>query len=238
MLHVASRVARDTRAPFRQTLSDWGGFVGHVAIAALIVVRAPAISLFLLPSIVHMLLAAWSFLIRDRPRAQLQDPVGRALAYVTAYGMLLFVQIAAAFRPEWLVPTTDTRLLAVGAVCGLAGVLLEIWAIWHLRRAFATEPAARRLVRTGPYRLSRHPIYTGGCLAMLGLLLTRPTITLGLALAAWLICTRLRIKYEEAILLDAFPEYADYQCHVGVVIPRRTASDANVSGLSSISPLL
>src|SRR5688572_12371122 len=89
-----SGINERTQAWHRHTLSDWGGFVGHAGIAVLIVVRAPAVSLFYLPSIVHMLLAAWSFLIRDQPRAQLHDPIGRTLAYVTAYGMLLFAQIA------------------------------------------------------------------------------------------------------------------------------------------------
>jgi protein-S-isoprenylcysteine O-methyltransferase Ste14 len=222
LIDARSRIHSSVRTRLRHSLSDWGGFVGHAAIAVTFVVRAPDLTLFYLPSIVHMLLVAWSFLIRERPRAQLRNPVGRVLAYVTAYGMLLFVQVASTLRPEWILPTSDTRLLVAGSLCALAGILLEISALWHLRRSFATEPAARQLVRTGPYCFTRHPIYVGGGLATIGLLMTRPTLVLASTVVVWLVCTRLRIGYEETILLDAFPEYADYQCRVGV-IPRRAA---------------
>ena len=92
--------------------------------------------------------------------------------------------------------------------------------MWHLRFSFATEPAARRLVKTGPYRLARHPIYCGGCLAYIGLLMTHPTVPLAIALTGWAVCIGMRMRYEEAILTQAFPEdYADYRRRVGALVP-------------------
>ncbi len=169
----------------RRRASDWVGFFGHLAIAVLTVVRTPTLTLFLLPGIVHMMVAAGSFLVRDTPQRKEQDPVGRIVSYAGGFGVFGFVQFATSFRPEWLAVTDNAGLGLIGIALGFVGIFIEIWAVWHLRFSFATEPAARRLVTTGPYRLARHPIYSGGCLAYIGLLMSHPTVPLAIALT-WL----------------------------------------------------
>jgi protein-S-isoprenylcysteine O-methyltransferase Ste14 len=189
-------------------------------VAVLTVVRAPTLTLFLLPGIVHMLVAAGSFLVRDQPRKREQNPVGRMVSYAGGFGVYAFVQYASFARPEWLALTTSAGLGLTGFAFGFLGVFIEIWAVWHLRFAFATEPAARRLVTTGPYRLARHPIYSGACLAYLGLILSHPTWPLALTLAGWAVCMVARMRYEEAILTQAFPEeYAEYRRRVSAIVP-------------------
>lgn len=202
----------------RRRASDWAGFVGHLGVAVVIVVRTPSLTLFLLPSIVHMLIAAGSFLVRDEPRRREQELIARFAAYAGGFGIFILTQFASVFRPEWLALTTNAWLGLTGFALGLTGIFIEIWAVWHLRFAFATEPAARRLVMTGPYRLARHPIYSGACLSYLGLLMTHPTIPLALALLGWVVCIRLRMRYEEAILTSAFPDYAEYRRRVGALV--------------------
>jgi len=207
----------DIAAASRRRASDWIGFLGHIGIAVVTVVRTPALSLFILPPIIHMVLAGGSFLVRDTPRKKEQSPAGRIVSYAGGFGMFAFIQFATVFKPEWLVVTDVAALGAIGILCGLMGLFVEIWAIWHLRFSFATEPAARRLVLSGPYRFARHPIYSGACVANLGLLLTRPTPALAIALAGWAICIGFRMRYEEAILTSAFAEYADYKRRVGAL---------------------
>ena len=199
--------------------SDWAGFLGHFAVAALTVVRTPSLSLFLLPGIVHMLVAAGSFLVRDTPRKKEQDPIGRIVSYAGGFGVFGFVQIASFVRPDWLETTDNPYLGLTGFALGIAGVFLEIWAVWHLRFAFATEPAARRLITSGPYRFARHPIYCGGCLAYAGLLMSHPTVPLALVLVGWAICIRMRMRFEETIMTQAFPDYAVYRRRVGALVP-------------------
>jgi len=205
---------------YARRASDWVGFAGHLAVAIMMAVRAPSLTIFLLPPVIHMLFAAGSFLIRDRPQRVEQHLRGRMVSYVGAFGMFAFVTVASMARPEWLVMTTNTTAVLIGVVLGLLGLGVEIWAIWHLKFAFATEPAARRLVTTGPYRLVRHPIYTGGCLAYVGLLITRPTLPVAIALVIWAICMRLRMRYEEAILSSVFPAYVDYRARVSAIVPK------------------
>lgn len=182
-------------------------------------IRTPALTLFVLPSYVHMLLAAGSFLIRDQPRRLEQNVWARIVAYAGGFGVFAFVQCASAFKPEWLVVTSNPGVGLAGIALALIGTFLEIWAVCHLRFAFSTEPAARRLVTSGPYRLARHPIYSGACLVYLGLLLTHPTMAVVMALLAWGMCIRFRMRYEETILTQAFPEYEEYRRRVGALVP-------------------
>jgi len=203
----------------RRRASDWIGFAGHLGVAVLTVVRTPTLTLFLLPGIVHMMVAAGSFLVRDTPPRKEQDPFARIVSYAGGFGVFGFLQFATSFQPDWLGVTDNASLGLTGYALGFLGVFLEIWAVWHLRFAFATEPAARRLIMTGPYRLARHPIYTGGSLAYLGLLMSHPTLPLALTLAGWGVCIGLRIRFEEAILTKAFPDYVEYRRRVGALMP-------------------
>jgi protein-S-isoprenylcysteine O-methyltransferase Ste14 len=203
----------------RRRVSDWFGCFGHLAIAAVMIVQAPALTLFLMPAIIHMVFAGGSFLIRDRPRRLEQNLMGRVVSYAGGFGVFAFVQFASFVKPEWLTVTSNPMLGLTGIALGILGVAIEIWAIWHLKFAFATEPAARRLVTTGPYQFARHPIYSGGCLAYAGLFLTRPTIVIAVVLLGWAFCIRMRMQYEEAILESVFPSYADYRRRVGAIGP-------------------
>lgn len=217
---VPDPLAQDlARERHTRRISDWLGCVGHLAVAAIMVVRAPALTLFILPSIIHMVFAAGSFLVRDRPQRLERDWFGRFVSYAGGFGVFAFIQIASLARPEWLVPTTNPVTGLIGVLLGIVGVSIEIWAIWHLKFAFSTEPAARRLVTTGPYRLARHPIYSGSCIAYVGLLMTRPTMPVALVLFGWAVCVRLRMRYEEAILTSAFPAYEEYRRRVGAIGP-------------------
>jgi protein-S-isoprenylcysteine O-methyltransferase Ste14 len=228
---LAAHVPFSTRT---RRASDWLGFIGHLAIAVITVVRTPSLTVFILPPVIHMLFAAGSFLVRDQPQRVEQNLIGRAVSYVGAFGMFAFVLFASMFKPEWLTMTVSPSLGVIGVLLGMLGLGLEIWAIWHLKFAFATEPAARRLVTTGPYRWSRHPIYTGGCMAYVGLLITRPTLPIAIALVVWAICMRLRMRYEEAILSSVFPAYADYRQRVSAIVPGFYASSTH-STTTSIS---
>jgi protein-S-isoprenylcysteine O-methyltransferase Ste14 len=222
----------DSVSPGRRA-SDWAGFVGHLAIAVVTVVRTPALSLFLLPPIIHMVVAAGSFLIRDSPVKKENDVFARAMAYAGAFGLFAFAQLAVSFKPEWLALTTNAGVGLLGVLLGLVGLSIEIWSIWHLRFAFATEPAARRLVVSGPYRYARHPIYAGAVLSNVGLLMTRPTLAVACAVAVWAVCIAFRMRYEEAILTSAFPEYASYRQQVGALGPRPSLAERAASGSAS-----
>jgi protein-S-isoprenylcysteine O-methyltransferase Ste14 len=83
-----------------------------------------------------------------------------------------------------------------------------------------TRKADHRVVDTGPYRLVRHPIYTGLIAAMIATALLRPGL-FGIAGVA-LIALSFVIKYrlEERFLMEELgPEYAAYRKRVPALVP-------------------
>jgi protein-S-isoprenylcysteine O-methyltransferase Ste14 len=95
--------------------------------------------------------------------------------------------------------------LASWGLVGLtaAGFAFCWWARLHLGRlwsGFASRKADHRIIDTGPYRLVRHPIYTGLLAALLAMTLLKGTgaAALGFALAA--IGLALRAQLEERFL--------------------------------------
>src|SRR6266404_3470021 len=101
------------------------------------------------------------------------------------------------FRPEahygWLgarfVPASDATEW-IGVVLTAAGVAIAFWARWHLGANWSgvvTLKEGHELIRTGPYRNIRHPIYTGILLAFFGTMVATGEVRGLLAVAiAWL----------------------------------------------------
>ncbi len=69
----------------------------------------------------------------------------------------------------------------------------------------------QKIIDTGPYRIVRHPMYTGGLLLML---FTPLALGSYWAMIPFFVCTIsalvLRIVNEEKLLIANFPEYSDY----------------------------
>ena len=105
-----------------------------------------------------------------------------------------------------------TVLVACGAVVAAWGVLTFV----RSRTAIIPHRPASRLVESGPYRLTRNPMYTGFTIAYVGLafLLNAgwPLLVLPFALYA---LYHFVIRREERYLADAFgAEYSSYRQRV------------------------
>ncbi|WP_035805028.1 methyltransferase family protein [Kitasatospora mediocidica] len=111
-----------------------------------------------------------------------------------------------------------------GRTATLAGALVVLWAgagfrLWAIRslgrffRGVVHVQADHQVVRSGPYRVLRHPAYTGALVAVLGLALTFGNVaSLVLLSGCNLLGVLYRIKVEEAVLSaelgDAYTQYA------------------------------
>lgn len=201
-------------------LSDLMGCCFFAGLAVWTLVSVPALSVWLLPTLAHELFVAIAFLIRDRARAAAPSLAARMTSYGGTLLIIGFVHVARLWKPEWLSRTRSLEAVAAGTILWLAGSIVVVVSIWWLRHAFSIEPEARRMVTTGPYRFARHPIYSGYVLQCVGFWLNYPTPTFGCVIAVWLWLTLARIRFEERVLLDTFPEYAAYRQTVGAVGPR------------------
>jgi protein-S-isoprenylcysteine O-methyltransferase Ste14 len=123
--------------------------------------------------------------------------------------------------PVW--PAPLARLLVFpGAALALAGSGLLLAGLLGLGSNLTALPFPKpdaTLVRTGPYRVVRHPMYAGGIALAFGwALLVRGSLTLGYA-AVLLIFLDIKSAREERWLRGKFPDYEDYQRRVRKLIP-------------------
>ncbi len=119
--------------------------------------------------------------------------------------------VAALVGPGW---PSNAVTLPLGIVFIAAGVLLFLAAVVGLGSSLTPFPRPRGpLVDTGAFALVRHPIYGGVLLAAIGLgLATRPLVLAVCAPA--LVFITLKSRHEERLLLERFPDYADYCARV------------------------
>jgi protein-S-isoprenylcysteine O-methyltransferase len=146
--------------------------------------------------------------------------------------LLLWVVIVLAVNLAYFLPSLVPSLgfgprgvfVKLGAALFGAGLMLRWYAIIYLGRFFTVNVAIsrdHRLIDTGPYRLLRHPSYTGALVAFLGLGLC---IGNWASLAAMLIPTLAvfswRIRVEEQALLAALGEpYLNYMRRTKRLVP-------------------
>lgn len=120
--------------------------------------------------------------------------------------------------------TLPVWALAVGNTLMVLGITIRVWAVSVLGRFFTTVVTLQpghRLVTSGPYRVVRHPSYTGALLTLLGFPVAMNSL-LGLLVGAVLIAISFgyRIHVEEQVLLAGLgAEYEAYQRRTHRLIP-------------------
>ncbi len=104
-----------------------------------------------------------------------------------------------------------------------AALLLGIWAVASMRIGnFGIRPDVRpgaRFVRRGPYRFIRHPMYTALLLATLAVVIDRPTLLRWIVWCMLLLVLCAKLRFEERLLAERFPEYAAYRSATKRLIP-------------------
>jgi protein-S-isoprenylcysteine O-methyltransferase Ste14 len=141
------------------------------------------------------------------------------------FAFLLLSQSAA--RYGWLalrfVPERGTLDL-LGLVLASAGVAFAIWARWHLGTNWSAVVSIREqhdLIRTGPYRSVRHPIYTGLLVAVMGTVLIVGEFRALIAFAMLLASFYLKARKEDVWLAREFGEtFEGHAKRTGMFLPR------------------
>ena len=115
------------------------------------------------------------------------------------------IGFVAAALALWL--ATPTRAsLAAGAAVAVIGEALRIWAAGHLEKG-------REVTVSGPYRLTRHPLYLGSTIIGVGFAVASANWLTAALVVIYLVVTLMSaIKSEERHLTEKFgPAYPEYR---------------------------
>jgi protein-S-isoprenylcysteine O-methyltransferase Ste14 len=124
----------------------------------------------------------------------------------------------------WLLVSSNTRQLNTAhlAVVTIA-IMIGIWAVLSMRPGnINIVPALKsnhRLVTSGIYRYIRHPMYASVILFCAAFLATNPVWINCLVFGILLVNLWLKLRHEERLLSERYPEYRDYQQRTKLLVP-------------------
>ena len=159
-------------------------------------------------------------------RTAYRDNAGRRLLYIlpAVAGWFFLFRGKRLSRPFnfQIVPETDAMLVLAAFFC-LGGVLLCIWARAVLGRNWSgtvTLKENHELIVRGPYRLVRHPIYTGLLMMLAGTALQQGRLASLFAVVVVFVALWIKLRQEEELMVKQFPaEYPSYCARVKRIIP-------------------
>ena len=141
------------------------------------------------------------------------NPLLRFLFHVARRRVVVGFGVAivafACARPSW-------RSIAAGVPIALVGQCLRVWAAGHLVKG-------REVTTSGPYRLTRHPLYAGSAVIGIGFAVAAASpLVAGVVLGYLAVMTAAAIRLEEATLRADFGDtYARYAAGELAAPPRR-----------------
>jgi protein-S-isoprenylcysteine O-methyltransferase Ste14 len=148
------------------------------------------------------LLGVIFFVVRRRAFAKTRHFWPKAAAYITPFLPLIFVfdkneiSMAPTLFPLFLLD---------------AGILFTLYSLMTLGRSFSIAPQVRVLVRSGPYRFIRHPMYVGEIVAFTGVLIVGLSVLRLFAFLLLVFIQTYRAFEEERLLEERLPNYSSYK---------------------------
>jgi protein-S-isoprenylcysteine O-methyltransferase Ste14 len=155
-----------------------------------------------------------------------RQPLGSQLAYGVPMWVGVWLIFFFSRRTKLLGLTllpVDGALSWLGVALVLCGLGFAVWARVHLGRNWSSTPVIKKeqaIVRSGPYGITRHPIYTGLLLALAGQALVATYVGAVFGLACVIAGVLLKIRQEETLLVGHFGDaYLTYRSEVPALVP-------------------
>ena len=168
-----------------------------------------------------------SLVIRDRLQGKGRTDKDQGTRYINF--IAITVAMIAAGRLDgiskfWFPGGRTLAVFWLGFAILLSGALLRVWSIVVLGSSFRTTVEVsdnQHVVQRGPYKIVRHPSYSGALLMCCGYGIAEQNwLSLAIAIGLPLIAFLYRISVEETALVSVIgPEYQEYQKHTKKLIP-------------------
>ncbi|MGD0402228.1 MAG: isoprenylcysteine carboxylmethyltransferase family protein [Candidatus Acidiferrales bacterium] len=165
----------------------------------------------------------WSIAAKDSaPTKTSESKWSRALHLTLVNGGVLLLILPVPGLTRRFLPDTHF-VVAVGLVIEAAFILLAVWARRHLGSNWSGEvrvAAGHQLVRTGPYRFVRHPIYTAVLGMYFGTAIVSGEIHAPIALVIVALAYWRKIRMEERAMAETFgADHEDYRRGTWALVP-------------------
>jgi protein-S-isoprenylcysteine O-methyltransferase Ste14 len=149
---------------------------------------------------------------------------GRAAVWVVMLGWFLLFNSRANLGPLSVRFVPESPAVAyAGLAIAVIGLAFAVWARVYIGRdwsAAVTLQEGHKIVRTGPYAVVRHPIYSGFMLASLGTAIALGPVAGLLGTALVVVAWGYKSRLEEVFLIEHFgAEYEHYRRDVKALIP-------------------
>jgi protein-S-isoprenylcysteine O-methyltransferase len=170
--------------------------------------------------------AIWLLAAVSRKRSVYHESIGQRLRYliwlIMAYLLLTRGhRLPYPFNVRIILATEVVQWMAV--ILCIAGLVFCVWARATLGRNWSgtiTLKEGHELIERGPYRLVRHPIYTGMMAMILATAITYRHLGGIVAVPLAFVSFWIKLSDEEKLMLQQFPDqYRSYQRRVKRIIP-------------------
>ena len=182
---------------------------------------------YLIPGLWLVWIAYWRISAADvKPTQRHESPGSRAAHLLPLLVAAVLLWIRGDAEDGWLFQRFLTRsvtLFWIGTAITAAALSFSAWARVHLGRnwsATVTVKQDHELIRTGPYSIVRHPIYTGVLFAFIGTALAIGQWRGVLAVVIVFVAFWRKLRLEERWMSETFgEEYRRYRARTKALIP-------------------
>src|SRR5215472_3979865 len=161
--------------------------------------------------IAYLVVIAATVAARMRPARKARGIEPRISALIGTFLSTAFV----------LFPRRDLSMIAglISALLTLCGNTLAVIVLTQLRGSFSIMAESRELVTAGVYRRVRHPLYLAEEIAAIGVVMQFFSLWTALFLAVQIGFQLRRMRNEEVVLTEIFPEYPAYRERTVRILP-------------------
>lgn len=158
------------------------------------------------------IMVAILYVVRRRTKSEFLGILPSMAAFLGAFMLFALLLIGPCDNlPLWARVLSNTLLVA--------GNIGAIVVLFWLGRSFSILPEGRKLITTGPYAIVRHPLYLIEAVGTLGTIIIFWSWQAVLLFAVQIAMQLTRMHYEEKVLTETFPDYANYAAQTKRIIP-------------------